>query len=85
MRQKAVDVGLATHLMRSFAKQSWNKLFFCAGDGDFHEPIQHLVEYENVQVVLVGTTQAISTELHSYARDFVRLDQVAQQVSMPRP
>jgi uncharacterized LabA/DUF88 family protein len=81
IQQKAVDVGLATNLMRSFAKRAWTKLFFCAGVGDFHEPIQHLVEYENVHVVLVGTTQTISTELHSYARGFVRLDEVADEVA----
>jgi uncharacterized LabA/DUF88 family protein len=81
VQQKSVDVSLATHLMRSFAKRAWTKLFFCAGDGDFHEPIQHLVEYENIHVVLVGVIQTVSTELLPYARGFVRLDEVAGQVA----
>ncbi len=36
--QKAVDVGLAFHLMRSFGKRAWTKLFFFAGDADFMKP-----------------------------------------------
>jgi uncharacterized LabA/DUF88 family protein len=38
-QQKAVDVGLAFHLMRSHGKRRWDKLALCAGDGDFHEVV----------------------------------------------
>ena len=65
--QKAVDVGLAFHLIRSFSKVGWNRLYLLAGDGDFHEVVQHLVENENVRVVIVGTSGTISGELAPYA------------------
>jgi hypothetical protein len=66
--QKAVDVGLAFHLMRSFSKKNWDKLYLVAGDGDFSEVIQHLVENEDVAVTLIGTANSISGELAPYAR-----------------
>jgi uncharacterized LabA/DUF88 family protein len=78
--QKAVDVGLAFHLMRSFAKRKWSTLFFFAGDADFYEAVQNLVEYEDVNLVLIGTLQTISQELRPYARTILELDKVAAQV-----
>jgi uncharacterized LabA/DUF88 family protein len=66
--QKGVDVGLAFHLMRSFAKRKWDRLYLVAGDGDFHEVIQHLVENENVHVTVLGTPQTISAEIGPYCR-----------------
>ena len=65
--QKGVDVGLAFHMMRSFSKRGWNKLYLVAGDGDFHEVIQHLVENENVRVTIFGNRNTISAELAPYA------------------
>lgn len=79
--QKAVDVGLAFHLMRSFAKRKWNSLFFFAGDADFYEAIQNLVEYEDVNLVLIGTLHTISQELRPYARNVIELDKVAEQIA----
>ncbi len=79
--QKAVDVGLAFHLMRSFSKRKWTTLFFFAGDSDFHEAIQHLVEHEDVNLVLIGTLQTISQELRPYARNIIELEKIAGQVS----
>lgn len=66
--QKAVDVGLAFHMMRSFSKRAWDKLYLVAGDGDFSEVIQHLVENENVAVTLIGTPSSVSGELAPYVR-----------------
>lgn len=66
--QKAVDVGLSFHLMRSFTKQCWDKLYLVAGDGDFSEVIQHLVENENVSVTVIGSRNSISGELAPYVR-----------------
>lgn len=80
-QQKAVDVGLAFHLMRSYQHRKWKKLFLAAGDSDFHEAVQHLVENENVELVLVGTTNTISGELLPYARSVVLLNEVADQVA----
>ena len=55
--QKAVDVGLAFHMVRSFYRRKWTKLVLFAGDGDFHEPIQALVEGENVELHIVGSLE----------------------------
>jgi uncharacterized LabA/DUF88 family protein len=84
-QQKAVDVGLAFHLMKSFARKGWSKLFLGAGDGDFHEVVQHLVENENVSVFLVGTMNSMSEELRPYATQIVELGKIAPVVSRPRP
>lgn len=81
IQQKAVDVGLAFHMMRSFYHREWNKLFLAAGDGDFHEVVQHLVEHEDVDVYLIGTLNTISDELRPYARGIVKLDDLADRIS----
>lgn len=73
--QKAVDVGLVYHLVRSFHKRKWTKLVLAAGDADFHEPVQNLVESENVDLYLVGSVKNISDELRSYARRIIEIDQ----------
>jgi len=83
-RQKAVDVGLVFHLMRSHSKRNWTKLFLFAGDSDFYEPVQHLVENENVFLVIIGTMGTISQDLRPYARDIVELDKVAPQIARAR-
>lgn len=80
-QQKAVDVGLTFHLMRSFGHRRWKRLFLAAGDSDFHEVVQHLVEHEDVELVLIGTGNTISGELLPYARAIVNLQDVADQVS----
>jgi uncharacterized LabA/DUF88 family protein len=83
IQQKSVDVSLAFHLMRSYGHRKWRTLFFAAGDSDFHEAIQHLVEHEDVNVILIGTTSSISGELMPYARTVVRIDEVADDISRP--
>jgi uncharacterized LabA/DUF88 family protein len=84
-QQKAVDVSLAFHLTLSYGNRKWRKLFLGTGDGDFKTPIQYLVEFENVDVVLIGTMATISEELRPYARDVVKLDEIATQVARPKP
>jgi uncharacterized LabA/DUF88 family protein len=66
--QKAVDVGMAFHLMRSYSMQHWDKLYLVAGDGDFHEVIQHLVENEAVDVTVIGARGSISGEIAPFVR-----------------
>lgn len=78
--QKAVDVGLAFHMMRSFAKRGWDKLYLVAGDGDFSEVIQHLVENENVAVTVIGTSSSVSGELAPYVK-IVEFDQIRDQIT----
>lgn len=80
-QQKAVDVGLTFHLMRSFGHRKWKRLFLAAGDSDFHEVVQHLVEHEDVDLVLIGTGNTTSGELLPYARAIVNLQDIADQVS----
>jgi len=72
--QKAVDVGLTFHMVRSFHKRHWNKLVLAAGDGDFHEPVQSLVEGENVELYLIGSVNTISEQLRPYARQIFEID-----------
>lgn len=67
-QQKAVDVGLAFHLVRSHANRGWTKLALCAGDADFHEVAQYFVETKNVDLYLIGAMKSISEELRPYAR-----------------
>jgi uncharacterized LabA/DUF88 family protein len=87
--QKGVDVGLAFHLMRSYSKRGWKKLYLVGGDGDFHEVIQHLVENEDVHVTLIGTADSISGQLAPYADnvvDFAEIkDKVLRSVGGPPP
>jgi uncharacterized LabA/DUF88 family protein len=80
-QQKAVDVGLAFHLMRSFGHRKWKRLFLAAGDSDFHEAVQHLVENEDVDLVLIGTPGTISGELLPYARSVINLNDIAEHVA----
>jgi uncharacterized LabA/DUF88 family protein len=80
-QQKAVDVGLAFHLMRSFGHRQWRTLFLAAGDSDFHEAVQHLVENEDVTLILIGTPNTISAELLPYARSVVSLNDIADRVA----
>ena len=84
-QQKAVDVSLAFHLTLSYSNRKWRKLFFAAGDGDFKTPIQYLVEFENVDLILIGTMATISEELRPYARDVVKIDDVASQIARQKP
>ena len=85
VQQKAVDVGLAFHLMRSYGRKKWKKLFLAAGDGDFHEVVQHLVEDENVSLVLIGSMETISKELRPYASAFLEIDEEASMFARAKP
>ena len=84
-QQKAVDVSLAFHLTLSYSKRKWRKLFFAAGDGDFKTPIQYLVEFENVDLILLGSMATISEELRPYARDVVKIDEIASKINRAKP
>jgi uncharacterized LabA/DUF88 family protein len=81
VQQKAVDVGLAFHMMRSHGHRKWRTLFLAAGDSDFHEAVQYLVEHENVELILIGTLDTISGELLPYARAVVELGQIANEIA----
>ncbi|MDD5014663.1 MAG: NYN domain-containing protein [Atribacterota bacterium] len=72
--QKSVDVSLIFHMIRSYSKRKWNKLVLAGGDGDFKEPIQNLVEVENVDLYIIGTNKSISSELRPYSKKIFFLD-----------
>ena len=74
VQQKAVDVGLVFHMTRSFSKRGWDKVVLAAGDGDFYEPVQYLVETENVDLHLIGTIATISEKIRPYARHIYEVD-----------
>ena len=82
--QKGVDVGLVFHLVRSYHKRQWKKLALVAGDGDFHEPVQSLVEGENVDLYIVGSSNGISGELRPYARRIFEFDQEPLRTQLHR-
>lgn len=52
--------------MRSFSKVGWKRLYLVAGDGDFHEIVQHLVEDEGVKLTILGSLDTVSGELAPY-------------------
>ena len=81
IQQKAVDVSLAFHLMRSYGHRQWRTLLLAAGDGDFHEVIQHLVEHLDVAVILIGRTNSMSRELLPYTQAIVEMDKIANSVA----
>lgn len=64
--------------MKSYGRKQWKKLFLAAGDGDFHEVVQHLVENENVSLILVGSMDSVSEELRPYASAVIEIAKKAQ-------
>lgn len=83
--QKGVDVGLIFHMTRSYYRRKWTKLVLAAGDGDFHEPVQSLVEGDGVDLHLIGSIPSISSELRSYARSIIEIDKdpLHSELKMP--
>lgn len=81
LQQKGVDVGLAFHLMRSYGRRQWKKLLLAAGDSDFHEVVQYLVENENVSLTLIGSMETTSDELRPYANSFVDIGKEAHSLA----
>jgi uncharacterized LabA/DUF88 family protein len=82
-QQKAVDVGLAFHLMRSHARRRWDRLYLVAGDADFAEVVTHLVEGEGVELVLLGTGASLSSDLLPLAREVLYFDDFAPDILLP--
>jgi uncharacterized LabA/DUF88 family protein len=56
-------------------------LYLIAGDGDFSEVVQHLVENENVVVTLIGTNNSVSGELAPYVR-VIDFEEIRAEVTM---
>ena len=73
--------GWPSHLMRSHENQQWHTLLLATGDADFHEVVQHLVEYRDVAVILIGSMDSISRKLLPYAQAVVELDRITEAVA----
>lgn len=73
LRQKGVDVGLALQMLQSHARCAWSRLVLIAGDADFTEPVQRLVEQHNVRVTLIGLPEKTSSLLRSYTESRIDL------------
>ena len=71
--QKGVDVGLALTLDRSQRAVGWTRLALVAGDGDFAEIVQELVEGRGVELILIGCGRSTSLDLLPYAVKFVEV------------
>ena len=81
-QQKGVDVGLAFHLVRSFYRSKWKTLILGAGDGDFGEVVQHLVENEGVKVVGLGSEKNMSNHLRPYFSQVFSLENESERIAM---
>jgi uncharacterized LabA/DUF88 family protein len=82
-RQKGVDVGLALGIVKSLERDRWTKLALIAGDADFSELVQDLVEQHNVEVTLIGHRGSISHSLLPYARQIIDLRMVVSELAFP--
>ena len=67
--------------MRSYGHRQWRTFFLVAGDGDFHEAVQHLVEHRDVAVILIGTMSSMSRELLPYAQAIEEMDAFADSLA----
>ena len=80
--QKAVDVALASYLIRSFIELSWDKLYLFAGDGDFYEPLHYLVKDRNVDLKIIGSGRSINEKLEGLASRIFELDMIKSQIML---
>jgi len=56
-----------------------------AGDGDVHEVVPHLVENENVSLVLVGSIDTVSEDLRPYASAVIEMGKKAVHIRARPP
>jgi uncharacterized LabA/DUF88 family protein len=82
-RQKGVDIGLALRIDRSQVNDGWNHLVLVAGDADFVELVQELVERRDVVVTLVGHSASTSIALRSYSQRMIDLREIADDLILP--
>jgi uncharacterized LabA/DUF88 family protein len=81
--QKRVDTGLSVEILKSYHRHRWSRLVLVAGDDDFTEVVQYLVEEEGVRLTLVGLRERTSYNLVSFAENEVDLRQLAPEISRP--
>jgi uncharacterized LabA/DUF88 family protein len=72
--QKGVDVGIATLIVKLAARQHYDRLVLCAGDGDFEDAIAFAKEECGKEIVISGFHNSVSPDLQSYADRVIWLD-----------
>ena len=72
--QKGVDVGIATLALKLAMQNKYDRFVLAAGDGDFEDAIRYIVDEHAKEFILVGFGQSLSTDLQSYARRVVFLE-----------
>lgn len=79
--QKGVDVGLVTHMLDSHRRKRWKHLVLAASDADFAEPVQRLVELDDVTLTILGIPEKVSHTLRPYASGgFIDLRQIKDRI-----
>lgn len=72
--QKGVDVGIAIRVMNELYSDSFSRLVFIAGDGDFSELLS-IVRKKGKEVVLIGTRRTTSKFLIAAVGGFVEFSE----------
>lgn len=83
-RQKGVDVGLARTIERSRHADRWDHLVLAAGDADFAELVEDLVERDGVRATLVGNIKSISLAFRPLANRIIDLKQHVHDLAFLR-
>ena len=75
--QKGVDVGIAVRIMKELHANSFDKLVLFAGDGDFVEVAQSVIDAAK-EVWIVGLSDSISTNLRMIASRVIEIDEYVE-------
>ncbi len=71
--QKGVDVGIATTALKIYEK--YNAIVLSAGDGDFEDFIEFLVEDKDLKLFIVGFNGSISPDIQQYSSSVYLIDE----------
>lgn len=83
-RQKGVDVGLARTIEHSQSTENWQHLVLAAGDADFAELIEDLVERRRVRVTMVGAERSISLAFRPFIDRIIDLEHHSSDLALLR-
>ncbi len=84
LRQKGVDVGRALQLLQSHKRRHWRNLLLIAGDADFEQVVQQLVERQSVKLTPLGSPESTAAALASYAEQQLNLSCYLPTLARPR-
>ncbi|MGZ3520282.1 MAG: NYN domain-containing protein [Vulcanimicrobiaceae bacterium] len=83
-RQKGVDVALARAIERSHHTDRWNHLVLAAGDADFAELVEDLVERDAVRATIIGAEKSISLAFRPFVERIIDLQRHAGELALLR-